>query len=309
MPEVRERRERRKAVHSARGQEKQIQAQLRWQLAAREESIAAYQRELAALADRRAQIDRDATAEYARIDRWRDEELAKLVRERTGLQSWKSTELARRTSSVESRHLADELARHRIDAAQVYGIGRAVVAELEAVGIRTAADFVGVRVDRGFGRSVNVRVLHRDGRALKVPMVGEVRARHLDAWRAGLENRVRVRMPAQLTAAIRAQLDTEAAVRQSGIAARERAIRQAADVQHKTAHNQTQSQRDALAADEQSTRSSHATAIAAIDRDCALHREGVSAAQHRLRLEQRSLEAYRAVSFRNYLRALTSGRA
>jgi len=308
MPQARARRARRKAVRTARAQEKQVQAQLRWQIAAREESIATYQRELAILSDRRTQIDQHAAAEYARIDRWRDEELAKLVRERTGLQGWKSAELARRTSSVESRHMADELARHRIDAAQVYGIGRAVVAELEAVGIRTAADFTGIRVDRGFGRSISVRVLHRDGRALKVPMVGEVRARHLDAWRVGLENRVRVRMPAQLTAAIRAQLDTEAAIRQTGITARETAIRHAADVQHKTAHGQTQSQRDALVADERSTRSSHATAIAAIDRDCALHREGVAAAEHRLRLERRTLEAYRAVSFRNYLRALSLGR-
>ena len=308
-PEVNARRARRKAVHAARTQEKQIQAQLRWQLAAREESIATYQRELRALADRRSRIDRDAAAEYARIDRWRDEELAKLVRERTEMQTWKSTELARRTSSVEARHLADELSRHRIDAAQIYGIGRAVVAELETAGIRTAADFTGIRVDRGFGRSTHVRVLHRDGRALKVPMVGEVRARHLEAWRIGLVNRVRVRMPAQLTAAIRAQIDTEAALRQSGITARETAIRSAADVQHKTAHGQTQAQRDSLAADEQSTRSSHTTAIAAIDRDCALHREGVSAAQHRIRQERRALEAYQPVRFRNYLRALTFGRS
>lgn len=308
MPEVRARRARREVVRAARAQEKQVQAQLRWQIAAREECIATYQRELTALSDRRAQIDRDAAAEYARIDRWRDGELAKLVRERTGLQGWKSAELARRTSSVESRHMADELARHRIDSAQVYGIGRAVVAELEAVGIRTAADFIGVRLDRGFGRSISVRVLHRDGRALKVPMIGEVRARHLDAWRVGLENRVRVRMPTQLTAAIRAQLDTEAAVRQTGITARETAIRHAADVQHKTAHGQSQSQRDALVAEEQSTRSSHATAIAAIDRDCALHREGAAAAEHQLRLERRTLEAYRAVTFRNFLRALSLGR-
>jgi hypothetical protein len=308
MPEVDARRARRRAVRAARSQEKQIQAQLRWQLAAREESIATYQRELRALADRRSRIDRDAAAEYARIDRWRDEELAKLVRERTEMQTWKSTELARRTSSVEARHLADELSRFRVDAAQIYGIGRAVVAELETAGIRTAADFTGIRIDRGFGRSTHVRVLHRDGRALKVPMVGEVRARHLDAWRTGLVNRVRVRMPAQLTAAIRAQVDTEAALRQAGITARETAIRSAADVQHKTAHGQTQAQRDSLAADEQSTRSSHTTTIAAIDRDCALHREGVSAAQHRLRQERRALEAYRPVRFRNYLHALTFGR-
>jgi hypothetical protein len=306
-PEARARRERRKALRAARAQEKHIEAQLRWQIAAREESIATYQRELGALAARRAQIDGAAVAEYARIDRWRDEELAKLVRERTELQTWKSAELARRISSVEARHVAGELARHRIDAAQIYGIGRAVVAELDAAGVRTAADFLGIRIERGFGRSTSVRVLHRDGRALKVPMVGEVRARQLDAWRAGLAGRANVRMPAQLTAAIRAQIDRELAAKQAGISARESAIRSAADVQRKTAQGQTQAQREQLVADEQSTRSSHAAAIVAIDRDCAVHREGVSAAQHRSRVERRALDAYRAVHFRGYVRMLTFG--
>jgi hypothetical protein len=182
-----------------------------------------------------------------------------------------------------------------------------VVAELDAAGVRTAADFLGIRIERGFGRSTSVRVLHRDGRALKVPMVGEVRARQLDAWRAGLAGRANVRMPAQLTAAIRAQIDRELAAKQAGISARESAIRSAADVQRKTAQGQTQAQREQLVADEQSTRSSHAAAIVAIDRDCAAHREGVSAAQHRSRVERRALDAYRAVHFRSYVRMLTFG--
>lgn len=308
LPEVRARRDRRRAVRAARAQEKQLQAQLRWQIAAREECIAGYQRELRLLTERRARIDQDAAAEYARIDRRRDEELSKLIRERSGLHAWKSAESARRTASVEARHIADELSRHRIDGALMHGVSRDVAARLDAVGIRTAADFDGIRVERRLGRSTSVRVLHRDGRQLKVPILGEVQARHLDAWRAALTNRAGGRMPARLTAAIRAQLDAEAAGRQAGIAARESAARSAADVQHRTAQRQTQSQLDALAGDEQSTRSSHAAAVAAIDRDCVLHREGVAAAQHRVATEQRALDAYRTVTFGSYLRALTVGR-
>lgn len=307
LAEVRARRERRAAVRAARTAEKQIQAQLRWQLAARAESIAAYQRELRLLAERRTRMDQDAAADYVSVDRRRDEELSKLVRERSGLHAWKQDELIRRTASIEARHIADELSRHRLDTAQIYGIDRTLVEQLDAAGIRTAADFLGVRIEKGFGRSASVRLIHRDGRHLKVPMVDEQRARHLDDWRIALTNRVAGRMPARLTAAIRAQLDAEAAARQAGIAARESAARSAADVQHKTAQRQTQQQRDALAAEEQSTRSSHATAVAAIDRDCVVHREGVTAAQHRLRIEQSALAAYHAVRFRDYVRALTLG--
>ncbi len=308
LPQARARRVRRKAVAAARTQHKHAAAQLKWQLDARELSIAAYQRELDALTDRRMHIERESAGEYARIDRWRDQELAKLVRERTSLQGWTSRQLSRRTAAVEARHVSDQLARHRIDGAMISGIGRGVAAELEAVGIRTAADFQGIRYKTGFGQSTTVVIRHRDGRELRVPMVGVMRARNLETWRDGLAARARNTMPAHLTAPIRSQLAAETASRESGIAAREGAVKSAADVQRRTALNQTQSQREALAADEQSTRSSHAAAVAVIDRDCARHREEVSAAQRRLTSEQRALAAYRSVRLRRYLRALTIGR-
>lgn len=309
LPEARARRARRKSVRTVRMAEKQIAAQLRWQLAARQESIDVYQRELRVLADRRARIDTEAAQEYARIDRWRDQELAKLVRERTNLQSWKAAELSRRTAFVEARYIGDELARYRIDSAQIRGIGRAVVAELEAAGIRTAADFHGIQIHGGFGQSKVVLILHRDGRALKVATVGESRAKNLDLWRDSLIGRARSQMPAQLTAPIRAQVEMETAQRQTSITAREGSVRSAAEVQRRTAHNQTQEQRESLIADEQSTRSSHAAAVAAIDRDCTLYRDGVADAQRRLQAEQRVLDAYSAVRFRRYLLALTASRS
>jgi hypothetical protein len=115
-------------------------------------------------------------------------------------------------------------------------------------------------------------------------------------------------MPTQLTAPIRAQVDAEAAQRQAGITAREGSVKAAADVQRRTALNQTQTQRESLIAEEQSTRSSHAAAVAAIDRDCAIYRDGVADAQGRLRAEQRVLDAYKAVRYRRYLLSLTTGR-
>ena len=308
LPQTRDRKARRRAVTAARSQYKQAEAQLKWQLSAREMSIGSYQQDLRVLTDRRVQIDRDSAAEYARIDRWRDQELAKLVRERTNLQAWKSREVVNRTATVEARHISDQLARHRIDQAQISNIGPGVVAELETAGIRTAADFHGVRIQSGFGQSTTVQVLRRDGRAMKVPMVGEMRAKSLGAWRDGLAAKARSTMPAHLTAPIRAQLDAEAAAKQTGITAREGSVRSAADVQRRTALHQTQTQRETLVADEQSTRSSHAAAIAVIDRDCAQHRDGVTVAQRRLDAEHRALDAYRAVRFRRYLLTLTTGR-
>jgi hypothetical protein len=309
LPEAQARKEQRKEFTADRAQHRQVEAQLKWQLAAREMSIESYQQDLRVLADRRAQIDRDSTAEYARIDRWRDQELVRLVRERTNLQTWKNTEIVNRTTAVESRHVNEQLARHRIDRAQIPNIGPGVSAELEAVGVRTAADFRGIRMHGGFGHATKAVIQHRDGRSLMVAMVGEVRAKSLGEWRDGLAARARSKMPPQLTAAIRAQLDVEAAAKSAGITAREGAVKSAADVQRRTALGQTQAQRETLAADEQSTRSSHAAAIAVIDRDCTRHSEATETSQRHLRAERRALDAYRPVRFRRYLRALTTGRS
>jgi len=271
-------------------------------------SIESYQQDLRVLADRRTQIDRDAVAEHARIDRWRDQELVKLVRERTSLQRGKDTETVNRTSTVEARHIGERLARHRIDRAQLADIGPAVAAELESVGIRTAADFRGVQVKRGFGRPTRRSSCTATAVALKVATVGEARAKSLGAWRDGLADPGAQHDAPRLTAAIRAQLDVEAATKAAGLATREGLGQGRADVQRRTAQGQSQAQRETLAADEQSTRSSHAAAIALIDRDCARHREEAEASQRELRAAQRALDAYRAVRFRRYLRALTAGR-
>jgi hypothetical protein len=308
LPQAQDRKVRRTVHAAARAQHRQVEAQLKWQLAAREMSIESYQQDLRALTHRRTQIDRDSAAEHARIDRWRDQELAKLVRERTNLKAWKDAETVNRITGVESRHVNEQLARHRIDRAQISNIGPGVAAELEAVGIRTAADFRGIRMQGGFGRTTTAVILHRDGRALRVAMVGEVRAKSLGVWRDGLAARARGKMPPQLTAAIRAQLDVEAAAKAAGITAREASVKAAADVQRRTALDQTQTQRETLTADERSTRSSHAAAIAVIDRDCARHSDEAEASQRQLRTERRALDAYCAVRFRRYLRALTTGR-
>ncbi|MGH2877118.1 MAG: hypothetical protein ACRDLV_12780 [Solirubrobacteraceae bacterium] len=312
LGETKARQRQRSAARTARALERQSQAQLRWQIAARAESIETYQRELMLLTERRAQIDRDAATEHARIDRWRDEELVRLLRERSRLSEWKSTELRDRTATVTVRHITDELSRYRIDAAQIRGIGRTVAAELGIAGIRTAADFAGVRIESrrsGFGASSIAYIVHRDGRPLKVPTVGASRAKHLEAWRESLVHRARMQVPAQLTAPIGAQVESEAAMRQANLATREASVSAAADVQRRTATTQTQTQRDALVADEQSARSSHAAAVAAIDRDCAACRETVVGAQRHVRTEQRALDSYRNVCFRRYLMSLTTGSA
>jgi hypothetical protein len=309
LPQARARRAQRKAVAAARDQHKQAEAELAWQLSAREMSIASYQQDLGDLSDRRARIDTESAAEYTRIDHWRDQELVKLVRERANLQTWKSTETARRTRTVEARHVNEHLAKHRIDRARISGIGSGVAAELERVGIRTAADFTGIRLQTGLGRGNTALIVHRDGTPLKVDMVGEARAKSLAAWRDTLVDRARSTMPARLTAGIRSQVEAEARTREAGLTARESSVRAAADVQRRTAAHQTQLQRETLVADEQSTRSSHAAAIAVIDRDCARHREQAEAANRRLRAEQRALDAYRSVRFRTYLHALTTNAA
>lgn len=89
-------------------------------------------------------------------------------------------------------------------------MGSGTVTNLIAAGIRTAADFTGVRYVQGsrYGNR-DAYLIRSNGHQVKIPGVGEVRAAALESWRGSLEQRARKLAPTsvgvQERAAIRQQ--------------------------------------------------------------------------------------------------------
>jgi hypothetical protein len=268
----------------------------------------ASQRELRTLTERKTRTERDFQAEYTRIDRNRDGELAKLMRERAGLDSWKTREVSQRTAAAERAFIADRLSRHSIESAGVFGVGRGVAASLASCGIRTAADFTAVQhTTVGGGAQTIALMVRSDGKAFKVPNVGEARATSLLAWREALVADALRAVPRQQAAAIRRQVDADAAVRQASITSREQAVSAAAGTQRQDVAMRAKAQREDLVTAEQQLRSDQASLAASLDRSHAGAVLQSSTTQRRMHQEQRALDAYKGIAFRKYVRALMTG--
>jgi hypothetical protein len=97
----------------------------------------------------------------------------------------KKREQARRLQELQQEHVRSRLSASAIAASHIPGIGAQLVANLQSAGIRTAADFKGVRYLSGGGRTTIAQFQLTNGRFVRVSGIGEVKARRVDHWRQG----------------------------------------------------------------------------------------------------------------------------
>ncbi|MBS2966977.1 hypothetical protein KGA66_28345 [Actinocrinis puniceicyclus] len=296
-------------LEAARRGQRDIEREYQQALTGRRSSDEAFQRDLAAVNTERTAIDRDCAAQCARIDLDRDTRLAGLVRERASLDVWKRAETARRSDEQRKAHLAASLARHRLDGAQVPGIGRTIRAELAAYGIATAADFLGIQINPGFnGQNSTALILRKDHQLVKVPQVGEVRARALDAWRRDLRDAAVKKVPKDLDVTVTKAVEAEAGKRTAQFADRERQLKCDADDRRRAALARARTAQETLVAREQGVRADRAAASVSLDRAAA---DLTARRSQQLRLVgtlQRTVSGFEGTGLPHYLAALTTGR-
>ncbi|MFH8219705.1 hypothetical protein ACH4C2_08400 [Streptomyces sp. NPDC018057] len=149
--------------------------------------------------------------EQSRITVKLNKETGDLRTKLSGLTAKEQKQLDAALASVVRTHIQDRLRRTSIqDAKKLSNMGSGTVTNLIAAGIRTAADFTGVRYVQGsrYGNR-DAYLIRSNGHQVKIPGVGEVRAAALESWRASLEQRARKSAPTsvgvQERAAIRQQ--------------------------------------------------------------------------------------------------------
>ncbi|MFC8512826.1 hypothetical protein [Streptomyces sp. NPDC057257] len=155
-------------------------------------------------------------------------------RELTELPAREKAQLAAALEPAIRVHVQDRLRRTPIREVQALtNLGPKMVNALEAAGIRTAADFIGVAHSMGQG-SATYLVL-AGGQRVKVPGIGEARAATLEGWRHNLEQRARQSAPATLPAQDKARIKADIA-----------ALRRRLKAEVKQAETEAQRERDAL---------------------------------------------------------------
>lgn len=130
-----------------------------------------------------------------------NKETGKLRATLSGLAAKEQRQLDAALTSAITAHVQNKLRRASIqEVKKLSNISSGTVTALTAAGIHTAADFSRVRyVQTGRYSNRDAYLIRPNGQQVKVPGVGEVRARAIESWRASLEQRARQSAPTSVS--------------------------------------------------------------------------------------------------------------
>ncbi|MEU4805814.1 hypothetical protein [Actinosynnema sp. NPDC023587] len=204
-------------------------------------------------------------------------------------------------------HLRAYLARFPVRNAGIDGIGRALSANLEAIGIRTAADFVGVSYAVRGANRVAVFVL-ANGQGVRASGVGEVKAGRLDQWRANLTTIANGNRPTELDPAELRQLRDRSTAERAALDAEHRAVRDQADAAARELQAEQRAEQAALAEHRKAANS--ATAHTRVEHDRAVAEAAVVLERaHQAVLDSTAVtDVHRSITYARYLRFLLTGK-
>ncbi|XVS67928.1 hypothetical protein ACQPYE_18345 [Actinosynnema sp. CA-299493] len=233
--------------------------------------------------------------------------LDQIDRDRQGLAARMHLEEQRLLVRRQKAHLRAELAKFPLATAGVEGVGPTQVANLEAVGIRTAADFVGVRYEVDGPDRVALFVLV-DGRSVSAARVGEVSAVLIDQWRERRTAEVEADRPTAVTPVEQRAIRIRFAAERARLDAEHRQALVGAEA--KFAELRAELRADQVALADEMKAANTATAHTRVDHDRA-----VAEAAVRLERAERAAaegvtraDAFRPITYRRYLRFLLTGR-
>jgi hypothetical protein len=258
----------------------------------------------------RDEAGRDEQSELGKITAGLRIWIDKLTAEQQSLQAAESRERGNALRLLQDQHVQAQLAAHRVGSRKLVGIGDKLISNLNRYGIRTAADFTSVSMSQSYsGRYTReVAYIHRrTGGSVHVEGIGPEKAWTLDQWRRSLESQARASQPTRLPALQDRSIVLKYAGRRQSLAnqeqiARADAARRSSEVRQKWQTTQAQLLRELQAIRQQAAQSR-----AALDGQIVEARKEASAADWRLALARRELDAYARVRYRNYLKRILVG--
>ncbi|MFJ6676098.1 hypothetical protein ACIQMJ_33780 [Actinosynnema sp. NPDC091369] len=235
-------------------------------------------------------------------------ELDRIERDRQAAATRTRLEEQRLLVRRQKAHLRGQLGKFRLAIADIEGVGPRQVANLQAVGIRTAADFVGVRYEPDGLDRVAIFVLV-DGRGVSAAGVGEVSAVLIDQWRERLTAEIEADRPTTLTPVEQQALQSWFAAERARLDAEHQRVLADAEAAIRDLRATLRAEQVALA-DEMKSANTR-TARTRVD-----HERAVTEAEVRRERAERAeaegvtrADAFRPITYRRYLRYLLTGRS
>lgn len=164
------------------------------------EAEAGRNRQRAALTEQRNQLTTRRAVEISEVDRACAQQLAEVNKELAILDVRLAEQLQLQLSLYRQAYVSAQLSTCRIESAiqALPDLGRNAAARLSAAGIRTAADFIGIRVASSGRYSKTAYFVLRGGGEVRVSSMSEYRARLLEDWRKRMEARALLTAPPSL---------------------------------------------------------------------------------------------------------------
>jgi len=120
-------------------------------------------------------------------------QLSKLGTQTQSLHAVETNEISTTLRALQQQHVTNLLRSAYIQSAAIQGIGQKLQSELASYGVITAYDFTSFVIVGG-----QVLMVLRTGQRFHVNGVGETKARAMDTWRRGVEDRARSTQPSSL---------------------------------------------------------------------------------------------------------------
>jgi hypothetical protein len=259
---------------------------------------------------RQEEAHRAEQSELGKINAELSKRVESITTRQRSLHAAESTERGNALRMLRDQHLETQLANHRVGSRKLAGIGDNLIWNLNQNGIRTAADFTSVSMRQSSSGRYRREVAYiqlRTGRAVHVEGIGPKKARTLDGWRRSLESQARASQPTRLPAAQDSAITQKYATQRQNLANEEQTVRSEASQGGSGVRRKWQATQAELLRELQAIRQQAAHGRAALDRQIVEARRDVSAADWRLALARRELDAYARVRYRNYLKRILTG--
>jgi hypothetical protein len=177
-------------------------------------------------------------------------------------------------------------------------------------GIRTAADFSGIRLTSGsarYGTSIAYFVVPH-GSQVRVEGIGEVKARALDAWRAGHEHQARRTQPQQLPADRTKAITDHFRGQVHDLQAQSVRPRAEADAEKNVVNAQMAAERTALLDGQRRANMEIATRRAELDQKIRTVQAGASPGLTKIQEAERDLADHKCITFTRFIGFVLTGR-
>lgn len=258
------------------------------------------QKELARITKQAEKAKTSEQKELADIDRRLQAKIRSLEKQRQRLTSSEASETGKALLSLQQHHVRSYLSSQLIGSAKIPGIGQALVRSLAAEGIRSAADFSGIRYQTGPRGGQQLFLSTRHG-LVHPSGIGDKKAQSLENWRRSTEYAAMASQPTSLPATQLQAIRMKYTQQRQILADQEQAARAQAAHEHRQTTAKWAATHAGFSGEVTNTRQRLAQERAQTDTQLTAARKKAEAAVWQRELADREVAAYRKVSYGRYL--------